>query len=138
MKEKVNIFWFRRDLRLDDNVGFYNALRGKFPVLPLFIFDSEILGELPKDDARVSFIFETLQNMRSKLQDNASSIALYHGKPTEVFNKIISEFEVQNVITNRDYEPYAETRDRQVETLLKIRLVFSLLKIKLFLKKMKW
>ncbi len=68
MAEKVNIFWFRRDLRLDDNVGFYKALQGKFPVFPIFIFDSEILNELPKDDARVTFIFETLQKMRNELQ----------------------------------------------------------------------
>ena len=118
MAEKVNIFWFRRDLRLDDNVGFYKALHGKFPVLPVFIFDSEILNELPKDDARITFIFETLQKMRNELQEHGSSIAIYHGKPQEVFNKVISEFEVQNVITNHDYEPYAKKRDEAIENLL--------------------
>lgn len=118
MAEKVNIFWFRRDLRLDDNVGFYKALHGKFPVLPLFIFDSEILNELPKDDARVTFIFETLQKMRNELQEYGSSIAIYHGKPEEVFKKIILEFEVQNVITNHDYEPYAKKRDTNIEKFL--------------------
>ena len=118
MAEKVNIFWFRRDLRLDDNVGFYKALHGKFPVLPLFIFDTEILKDLPKDDARVTFIFETLQKMRDELQEYGSSLAIYHGKPQEVFNKVISEFEVQNVITNHDYEPYAKKRDAQIEKLL--------------------
>ena len=118
MAEKVNIFWFRRDLRLDDNVGFSKALRGKFPVLPIFIFDSEILSELPKDDARVTFIFETLQKMRSDLQQNGSSIAMYHGKPNEIFKKIISEFEVQNVIANHDYEPYAKKRDEEIKELL--------------------
>ncbi|OAD92703.1 deoxyribodipyrimidine photolyase [Aequorivita soesokkakensis] len=118
MAEKVNIFWFRRDLRLDDNVGFYKALHGKFPVLPLFIFDSEILNELSKDDARVTFIFEILQKMRNELQEKGSSIAIYHGKPIDVFKKVISEFEVQNVITNHDYEPYAKKRDEAIEKLL--------------------
>ncbi|CAM3492126.1 cryptochrome/photolyase family protein [Aequorivita lipolytica] len=118
MAEKVNIFWFRRDLRLDDNVGFYKALHGKFPVLPIFIFDSEILSELPKDDARVTFIFETLQKMRNDLQQHDSSIAIYHGKPEDVFKQIITEFAVQNVITNRDYEPYAKQRDETIEKLL--------------------
>jgi len=116
--EKVNIFWFRRDLRLDDNLGFYKALHGKFPVLPLFIFDSEILNELPKDDARITFIFETLQKMRNELQKHGSSLAMYHGKPEEVFKKVISEFEIQNVITNHDYEPYAKKRDEEIEKLL--------------------
>ncbi|MEH6765062.1 MAG: deoxyribodipyrimidine photo-lyase [Aequorivita antarctica] len=118
MKEKVNIFWFRRDLRMDDNVGFYKALHGKFPVIPIFIFDSEILNELPKDDARITFIFGTLQKMRNELQEHGSSLAMYHGQPEEVFKKIILEFDVQHVITNRDYEPYAKKRDEQIERLL--------------------
>ena len=61
MKQPINIFWFRRDLRLDDNKGFYEALKSEHPVLPIFIFDSDILEKLPKDDARVTFIYETLQ-----------------------------------------------------------------------------
>lgn len=118
MDEKVNIFWFRRDLRLDDNVGFYKALHGKFPVLPIFIFDSEILSELPKDDARVTFIFETLQKMRNELKENGSGIAIYHGKPETVFKQLISDYEVQNVITNHDYEPYAKNRDENIKKIL--------------------
>lgn len=117
--KKVNVFWFRRDLRLDDNVGFYKALNGKFPVLPIFIFDTEILDQLPKDDARVTFIFDNLQTMRKKLQDNyGSSIAIYHGKPQQVFKQINQDFEVQNVITNHDYEPYALKRDQEIAKFL--------------------
>ncbi len=118
MKEKVNIFWFRRDLRLSDNLGFNKALQGKYPVLPLFIFDSEILTELPKEDARVSFIFERLQELREKLLQYNTSLALYYGKPEEVFKKILSEYSLQNVITNRDYEPYALKRDSTIKELL--------------------
>ncbi|WP_339610654.1 deoxyribodipyrimidine photo-lyase [uncultured Planktosalinus sp.] len=117
--KKVNIFWFRRDLRLDDNVGFYKALNGKLPVLPVFIFDSEILEQLPKDDARVTFIHDSLQIMRKKLQEScASSIAIYHGKPLEVFKQITKDFDVQNTITNHDYEPYALKRDQEIESFL--------------------
>ncbi|MCH2488878.1 MAG: DNA photolyase family protein [Flavobacteriales bacterium] len=119
MEEPVNIFWFRRDLRLDDNVGFYKALHGQHPVLPIFIFDTEILDELPKDDARVTFIHETLQKMRKTLQaDHESSIAMYYGKPLAVFKSVVSEFNVQNVITNHDYEPYATDRDTAVKEFL--------------------
>lgn len=117
--KKVNIFWFRRDLRLNDNVGFYKALHGKHLVLPIFIFDSEILDKLPKDDARVTFIHEKLQKMRDKLQESCgSSIAIYHGKPLEVFKKITQEFSIQNVITNHDYEPYALHRDLEIKNSL--------------------
>ena len=92
MNKVVNVFWFRRDLRLDDNKGFFEALKGEYPVLPVFIFDSEIQNKLPKTDARVTFIHDTLQNMRVRLQnDYDSSLAIYHGKPIEIINKLINK-----------------------------------------------
>ncbi|NNK39603.1 MAG: deoxyribodipyrimidine photo-lyase [Winogradskyella sp.] len=115
----VNIFWFRRDLRLDDNVGFYEALSGEYPVLPVFIFDTEILDKLPKDDARVSFIHDTLQTMRQTLQDDhGSSIAIYHGKPETIFKTLIEEHDINAVYSNHDYEPYARERDKAINDLL--------------------
>ncbi len=120
MNKKVSVFWFRRDLRLDDNVGFLAALKGEHPVLPIFIFDSEILEKLPENDPRVTFIYDTLQQMRSELQDNhGSSIAMYEGNPIQVFKSLIKEYEIAEVFTNRDYEPYALERDSAIEKLLK-------------------
>ncbi|WP_273566645.1 cryptochrome/photolyase family protein [Maribacter halichondriae] len=119
MSKKISIFWFRRDLRLDDNMGFLEGLKGNFPILPLFIFDSEILDKLPKNDARVTFIYETLQEMRKELQDeHDSSIALFYGKPEEVFKNLLEDYEVQKVFTNHDYEPYALQRDKHIRKLL--------------------
>ena len=118
--DKVNIFWFRRDLRLDDNVGFLEALKSDHPVMPIFIFDTEILDELPEDDARVTFIFNTLQKMRSELQDSHdSSIAFFYGKPEEIWQKLVKEYKIHTVFTNHDYEPYAKKRDGNVEKILK-------------------
>ena len=119
MKTAVNIFWFRRDLRLDDNVGFYNALKSEHPVLPVFIFDEDILKKLPKKDARLSFIYETLQEMRATLnKKHQSGIAMLHGKPAAIFKKLASEYTIGTVFTNRDYEPYATERDQQVAEVL--------------------
>ncbi len=119
MTEKVSLFWFRRDLRIHDNVGLHHALCGNLPVLPIFIFDTEILERLPKDDARVNFIFDTIQNMYKKLQDKAqSSLGIYLGKPIEVFSNLMEEFDIQEVYTNHDYEPYAQQRDKSVQELL--------------------
>ena len=116
----VSIFWFRRDLRLDDNVGFLEALKGSHPVLPIFIFDKEILTELPQDDARVTFIYETLQKMRNELQeDHGSSLALFYGKPETVWKQLIKDYDIDTVYTNHDYEPYALERDEQIKKLLK-------------------
>ncbi len=119
MADQVNVFWFRRDLRLDDNVGFYEALQAGLPVVPLFIFDKEILDKLPEDDARVTFIYEELQRMRDQLQEqHGSSLAMYYGKPADVWEQIINDHDVQTVYTNRDYEPYAKERDEKIEQLL--------------------
>ncbi|SDL33656.1 cryptochrome/photolyase family protein [Kriegella aquimaris] len=119
MRKKVSIFWFRRDLRLDDNIGFLQALKADFPVLPIFIFDTEILENLPKDDARVTFIHTTLQEMRNTLQkDHDSSIALLSGNPEAVFKDLITEYDIQSVFTNHDYEPYAKKRDSSIKEFL--------------------
>jgi len=119
MGKKLSIFWFRRDLRLDDNVGLLEALRGEYPVLPIFIFDKEILNKLPKNDARVTFIFETLQKLRTELSEQYSSaIAFFHGNPNNVFKALLQQYDVQAVFTNHDYEPYAEERDKNIAQIL--------------------
>ncbi|WP_396637975.1 cryptochrome/photolyase family protein [Maribacter sp. R77961] len=119
MSKEVSVFWFRRDLRLDDNIGFLQALKSDFPVLPIFIFDTKILDKLPKDDARVTFIHNTLQDMRSTLQEeNDSSIGLYYNNPKQVFKDLLDEYDVKAVFTNHDYEPYATKRDEEVKYFL--------------------
>ena len=123
-KGKINIFWFRRDLRLDDNLGFYEALKSDYPVLPVFIFDTEILDKLPKDDARVTFIHDTLQSMRQQLQDeHKSSIAMFQGKPKVVFSQLLNDYEIGSVYTNHDYEPYAKERDKEIKSLLESKSI---------------
>ncbi len=119
MKKKVSIFWFRRDLRLEDNVGLSEALKGAYPVLPIFIFDKQILDKLPKNDARVSFIFDELQKMRKTLNEQFSSaIGFYYGNPNTIFKTLLESYDLQNVFTNRDYEPYAKERDSSISEIL--------------------
>lgn len=110
----INIFWFRRDLRLDDNVGLFHALHSGEEVLPIFIFDETILSQLPKDDARVTFIHEQLEKIQNQLQSIGKSLAVFHGKPLDVFQKLISENTISSVFTNHDYEPYARKRDLEL------------------------
>lgn len=119
MKTKVCLFWFRRDLRLDDNAGFYNALQGDYPVLPIFIFDTEILEKLPKNDARVSFIHQQLQKMHNELQSKfKSGVAMYHGNPISVLIQLQHQYEIMGIFMNHDYEPYAIKRDAEIKKLL--------------------
>lgn len=119
MAQDISIFWFRRDLRLDDNVGLFKALKAKHPVLPIFIFDTEILDKLPKDDARVSFIHERLEKINNRLKKTKSGLAVYQGKPLNIYKQLIKDFNIKAVYTNHDYEPYAKERDESIASFLK-------------------
>jgi len=117
--QKVNLFWFRRDLRIYDNAGLYHALKGEFPVIPIFIFDKIILDKLEnKNDKRVEFIRDTLIEIQDELLKKNTSLEVYYGTPENVFKKLLKEYDVQIVYTNRDYEPYAITRDELIKELL--------------------
>lgn len=115
---KVSVFWFRRDLRLQDNIGLSAALSGPEPVIPLFIFDSNILDELPRNDARVQFIHERLLQMHEQLASYDSGMEIQLGDPLNIWKKLLETYEITSVHTNRDYEPYALERDTQIAKLL--------------------
>lgn len=119
VKQKVSILWFRRDLRLEDNVALYHALQSKYPVIPLFIFDTDILNNLPKNDARVGFIHESLQKINDKLNSIRSSLLIKNGTTIEVWKTLFEEFTVSEIFLNKDYEPYAIKRDLAIEALAK-------------------
>lgn len=112
------LFWFRRDLRLDDNAGLFEALQDS-EVLPIFIFDKNILSELPKDDARVTFISDLLKQINNELHKHKKSLAVFYGEPETAFEKLIKENEITAVYTNHDYEPYAKQRDFEMQKFLK-------------------
>ena len=118
MENKICIFWFRRDLRLEDNVALHNALKSGGKILPVFIFDEEIIDNLPKDDARVSFIYQTLHQLDTELKKEGSSLLIKKGNPLKIWESLIAEYNITAVYTNKDYEPYAIKRDQQVEAFL--------------------
>jgi deoxyribodipyrimidine photo-lyase len=125
MKPAVNIFWFRRDLRLYDNAGLYHALKSDLPVLPIFIFDRNILDLLEnKKDARVEFIYRALGVTAKELARHNSSLETYYGKPLEVLSSITEKYSVRRIFVNEDYEPYARERDEAVEKMLLAKNIF--------------
>ncbi len=116
MTDNINIFWFRRDLRLEDNAGFFAALKKELPVLPIFIFDKNILDELDEpNDRRVSFIHYALQQMQEKLVSVGSSLQVFYGIPEEIFQLLVKQYSIGAVFANHDYEPYALQRDEEIK-----------------------
>jgi len=112
----VNAFWFRRDLRLQDNHGLFEALKAGRPVLPVFIFDSEILSRLSsKKDARVEFILNQIEYLNKEL--GSTQIHVEYGEPVQVWDQLIKKFKIQNIFCNHDYEPQAIKRDQNVAKL---------------------
>ncbi len=119
MIQKIAVFWYRRDLRRYDNHAFYQALNSGLPVLPVFIFDTEILKELSaKDDARLSFIYSEVQKLKADFEEKGSSLKIFHGKPLEAFSQLVKDFEVKKVFCNKDYEPYGIHRDNEIASFL--------------------
>ena len=113
--EETVVFWFRRDLRLEDNAGLYHALRSNSKVLPIFIFDSVILERLEDNkDRRVDFIHQTLKLLKENLEKRGSSLLILYGDPVKIFKQLGPKA----VYTNHDYEPYALKRDLEVKNIL--------------------
>lgn len=119
MKEKIAIFWYRRDLRLDDNAGLFHALKSGYKVLPIFIFDKNILDKLEnKKDGRVEFIHQALASIQERLISLGSALLVKYGNPKDVWNDLIEDFEIAEVFTNHDYEKYAIERDKEIGEML--------------------
>ncbi|MCB0668848.1 MAG: deoxyribodipyrimidine photo-lyase [Saprospiraceae bacterium] len=117
--EEIAIVWLRRDLRLHDHAALFHALEGDYPVLPLFIFDTNILDDLQdKDDLRVNFIYNTIRSLQEELREMNSDILVRHGDPLTIWKGLIEEFNIKAVYYNRDYEPYAKKRDKSVASFL--------------------
>jgi deoxyribodipyrimidine photo-lyase len=112
IKQEISVCWLRRDLRTEDNAALYHALKSDYPVLLLFIFDTKILSKLQnKQDARVTFIFDTLQELNSQLSEFNASILIKHGSTAQAWTEVLDRYTVKQVYANHDYEPYARERD---------------------------
>lgn len=122
---KVTLFWMRRDLRLDDNAGLYQALKESGDVLPVFIFDTEILQRLEdKNDARVTFIYETLSELKGSLQKRGSDLVVRFGDSLQSIQDLCQDFEVKAIYTNHDYEGPARRRDEKVQKFCESKNIF--------------
>ncbi|MEO8590694.1 MAG: deoxyribodipyrimidine photo-lyase, partial [Flavobacteriales bacterium] len=120
MKPRVALHWFRRDLRLEDNHGLYRALSEHEQVLPLFIFDTTILDKLEdKHDRRVDFIHHTLTDLHQRLVEVGSGLHVEHGRPLDVWKRLLGTFDVTAVVVNHDHEPYGIARDNEITALVK-------------------
>lgn len=118
-KDKITLFWFRRDLRLEDNAGLYHAFQHGSPVQPVFIFDTTILDELEdRDDARVSFIHQEIERLADEVQERGGALDVRVGKPVEIWEQLTQEYQIDTVFFNRDYEPSARKRDQEVATII--------------------
>lgn len=119
-KQAVNIMWFRRDLRLDDNAALYHALRSEYNVIPVFCFDKNILDDLEdKADRRVQFIHDVIMHMQAQLKKLGSAMEVFYGTPNQMFDSLLKKYTIYTVFANNDYEQYAIDRDEEIAALVK-------------------
>jgi deoxyribodipyrimidine photo-lyase len=109
------LFWHRRDIRISDNKGLYEALISSHQVIPVFVFDSNILSELPDNDRRVNLIYDQLMEVRVSYQAHGGDILIQQGNPIQVIPELCASLGCSAVYTNSDYEPYAISRDQQIK-----------------------
>ncbi len=116
----VSVFWFRRDLRFNDNAGLYHALKSGKPVVGFFIFDEAILDKLNRNlpDRRVDFIYDAIQHLRKEFEKRGGVLEVIHADVEEAWKQLLKSYQVQTVYTNHDYEPYARLRDKRIGTML--------------------
>jgi deoxyribodipyrimidine photo-lyase len=93
----MNIFWFRRDLRLEDNTALANALSSNNAILPIFIFDDHILNKLPANDPRVNFIYDRLKKLNNSLSFHKSGIKIFRGNVLEIWNQLLLDYKIEEV-----------------------------------------
>ena len=123
MVENFSVFWFRRDLRLDDNLGLNAALSSGLKVIPIFIFDTEIINKLEKNDLRIKMIHAALVKLNDAMLGNRCNVGMYLGNPKAVFESLLRKYKIKTVFANRDYEPYAIERDKSIKSFLEKRNV---------------
>ena len=126
MNSYFSVFWFRRDLRLEDNMGLNAALTSGLKVIPIFIFDTDIINKLEKNDLRIKMIHAALVKLNGAMLGNRCNVGMYLGNPKAVFESLLKKYKIKSVFTNRDYEPYATKRDSLVKSFLeKKNVTFS-------------
>ncbi|WP_423737436.1 cryptochrome/photolyase family protein [Chitinophaga caseinilytica] len=119
---KIVICWLRRDLRLHDQAALYHALRSGCPVVPVFVFDTDILDDLEdRADRRLQFIHDALAGLQQQLLKMGSTLHVYHGTPAAAFRHFTEVYDVAGVVANHDYEPYARGRDEAIGAFLRER-----------------
>lgn len=110
--------WFRRDLRLSDHAALYHALKSADEVIPVFVFDRDILTPLPGDDRRLPFILDSLKDLQTALRAHGSDLVAVHDRAVDALPALAAHWGAQAVFANRDYEPAAIARDTTVRTRL--------------------
>jgi len=116
---KINIMWFRRDLRVEDNRALQASLESGLPTVPLFIFDEDITDKLPPNDTRITFIYDELSKLDKTFRKVKGGLLIRKGRVEQVWKTLLQENKINAVYWNRDYEPYAVKRDKQIASFLK-------------------
>jgi deoxyribodipyrimidine photo-lyase len=111
------ILWFRRDLRVTDNAILSNA---KDEVLPIFIFDKNILEKLEKEDKRVTFIYQSVLQLKQDLKSIGLDLAIFHDTPKNVFENL-KKLNFDEVLCSVDFDEYSINRDKEIEKIIPMK-----------------
>lgn len=111
----MNIYIFRRDLRLADNLGFLQACTDSETLLPIFILDENILSRSPKNDLRLGFLCDALLQLQSELQKKNSDLFVFHGTPEKIVAHLLQQYPQANIFANKSLGTYGNKRDKKIK-----------------------
>lgn len=126
---KTVIHWFRRDLRVTDNVALSEAAKRAEVVIPLFIFEDAFRTGPDVGAARLAFLLQSVESLRNNLSELGHTLVVRCGKSEEILPAFAKETGAQCVFANKRYEPYTQRRDERITgALLKMGVGFELFK----------
>lgn len=120
-KNKLSLFIFRRDLRLNDNTGLLAALKNSEQVLPCFIFDPRQVEEknVYRSTNCVQFMIESLQDLDAALHKKEAYLYTLYGTAEKVAEELLKKLPIDAVYINKDYTPFSCLRDQALENICK-------------------
>jgi deoxyribodipyrimidine photo-lyase len=126
---KIVIHWFRRDLRVSDNVALSEAAGRAGRVIPVFIFEDAFHTGPDVGAARLAFLLQSAESLRKNLAELGHALVIRRGKSEEILPQLCRDTGAQAVFANKRYEPYAQRRDERItKALLDAGVGFELFK----------
>ena len=100
--QKINIFWFKRDLRIIDNVGLYDSVKSKYPTLLIYVFEPVIINEDHYHNRHDNFVKQSLIELNNNFDSYKTKIHVFEGEIKSIFTTINKYYSIVNLYSMQE------------------------------------